>query len=217
VNGILEQYLRCFINERQNNWVDLLPFAEFAYNNTLYHSPFFANYGFNPKFSPEIPSSERPSRAEKRILDINNNFEFLKRSLEEAKKTYKKYADLKRFPSPNFEVGKKVWLLKESTTKNVKRKFANQLIGPFEIIEKVSPLVYKLKLPNNMHCHPIFHVSLLEPYNENEFDDRNVNRRKSINLTTNNFDMIPDKIINMRTYKGKNSFLIFWKGSNEDS
>ena len=68
-----------------------------------------------------------------------------------------------------------------------------------------------------MHCHPIFHVSLLEPYNENEFDDRNVNRRKSINLTTNNFDMIPDKIINMRTYKGKNSFLIFWKGSNEDS
>jgi len=38
VNWILEQYLRCFINERQNNWVDLLPFAEFAYNNTLQQS-----------------------------------------------------------------------------------------------------------------------------------------------------------------------------------
>jgi len=68
-----------------------------------------------------------------------------------------------------------------------------------------------------MHCHPIFHASLIEPYYENEFDNRNVNRRKSINLTTNNSDMIPDKIINMRTYKGKNRFLIFWKGSNEDS
>ena len=32
VNAILEQYLRCFINERQNNWADLLPFAEFSYN-----------------------------------------------------------------------------------------------------------------------------------------------------------------------------------------
>ena len=31
VNAILEQYLRCYINERQNNWIDLLPFAEFAY------------------------------------------------------------------------------------------------------------------------------------------------------------------------------------------
>jgi len=81
VNSILEQYLRCFINERQNNWVDLLPFAEFAYNNTLQQSinqsPFFANYGFNPKFNLEIPSNERPHRAEKRVRDINfcvNNF-----------------------------------------------------------------------------------------------------------------------------------------------
>jgi len=153
-------------------------------NQSINQSPFFANYGFNPKFSPETPSSERPSRAEKRILDINKNIEFLKRNLEEAKKTYKKYADLKRLPSPNFEVSKKVWLLRGSTTKKVKRKLADQLIDPFEIIEKVSPLAYKLKLPNNMHCHPIFHVSLLEPYYENEFEDRNVNRRKSINLTT---------------------------------
>ena len=35
-----------------------------------------------------------------------------------------------------------------------------------------------------------------------------LNKRKSINLTTNNSDMIPDKIINMRTYKGKDRFLI---------
>ena len=71
VNSILEQYLRCFINERQNNWVDLLPFAEFAYNNTLQQSinqsPFFANYGFNPKFNLEIPSTDRPHRAEKEL------------------------------------------------------------------------------------------------------------------------------------------------------
>ena len=49
VNAILEQYLRCFINERQNNWVDLLPFAEFIYSNSIQQSinktPFFANYG----------------------------------------------------------------------------------------------------------------------------------------------------------------------------
>jgi len=38
VNGILKQYLLCFINERQNNWVDLLLFAEFVYNNTLQQS-----------------------------------------------------------------------------------------------------------------------------------------------------------------------------------
>ena len=112
MKGILKQYLRCFINERQNNWVDLLPFAEFAYNDTLQQSisqsPFFANYGYNPKFSLEIPSLDRPHRADVRVKDINENIKFLKENLKSAKETYKKYADFKGSSSPDFEVGKKV-------------------------------------------------------------------------------------------------------------
>ena len=33
VNQEMEQFLRVFINEQQNNWEELLPLAEFAYNN----------------------------------------------------------------------------------------------------------------------------------------------------------------------------------------
>ena len=223
VNGILEQYLRCFINERQNNWVDLLPFAEFAYNNTLQQSinqsPFFANYGYNPKFSLEIPSSDRPHRADISVKNINENINFLKENLDAAKETYKKYADFKRLPTPDFEVGKKVWLLKGSTTKNVKKKLTDQMLGPFEIVKKVSPLAYELNLPNNMRCHPVFHVSLLEPYYENEFVNRNNRKRMNIKLTTDIVDRIPEKIIGMRTYRGKNRFLVSWKdlASSEDT
>jgi len=36
LNQILEQYLRIYINYDQDNWYDLLPLAEFAYNNTCY-------------------------------------------------------------------------------------------------------------------------------------------------------------------------------------
>ncbi|XP_033018559.1 uncharacterized protein LOC117054152 [Lacerta agilis] len=47
-NATLQQYLRCYVNYRQDNWVSLLPLAEFAYNNALHassqQSPFFANY-----------------------------------------------------------------------------------------------------------------------------------------------------------------------------
>jgi hypothetical protein len=54
LNQVLEQYLRCFINYHQDNWVDLLPVAEFAYNNTfqesIHQTPFFANYGYHPRF-----------------------------------------------------------------------------------------------------------------------------------------------------------------------
>jgi len=52
-NQWLEQYLRFWVNERQDNWHAYLPLAEFAHNNwlneTTGESPFFVLYGFNPQ------------------------------------------------------------------------------------------------------------------------------------------------------------------------
>src|SRR5262249_44047757 len=53
VNQVLEQYLRVFSAYQQDNWQDLLAYAEFSYNNATHtsigKSPFFANQGFHPK------------------------------------------------------------------------------------------------------------------------------------------------------------------------
>jgi len=38
VNQELEQYLRVFVNERQDDWDEWLPMAEFAYNNHIHSS-----------------------------------------------------------------------------------------------------------------------------------------------------------------------------------
>src|SRR5882724_4683209 len=58
VNQILEQYLRVYINYQQDDWVNLLPLAEFAYNNTSHSAtmvtPFFANKGFHPKLEVSL-------------------------------------------------------------------------------------------------------------------------------------------------------------------
>lgn len=63
VNQILEQYLRCFINFQQDDWVDILPLVEFSYNNAHHTStgmtPFYANYGFHPRFDG-IHKATRP-------------------------------------------------------------------------------------------------------------------------------------------------------------
>jgi transposase InsO family protein len=49
VNQELEQYLRLFINQRQDDWVGLLPFAEFQYNNHIHSAtqqpPFLLDTG----------------------------------------------------------------------------------------------------------------------------------------------------------------------------
>ena len=61
MNQALETYLHIFCNYEQNNWFEILSFAEFAYNNAVQEStkmsPIFANYGFHPCFLAESQSS----------------------------------------------------------------------------------------------------------------------------------------------------------------
>jgi len=54
-NQTLKQYLHVYCNYQQDNWSELLPLAEFAYNNapsaTTGVFPFFANKGYHPNLS----------------------------------------------------------------------------------------------------------------------------------------------------------------------
>ena len=62
VNQELEQYLRVFINERQDDWDELLPMAEFQYNNHVHsetqQTPVLLDSGRHPRmgFKPGTPS-----------------------------------------------------------------------------------------------------------------------------------------------------------------
>ena len=52
VNQEPEQYIQVFTNQCQDNWVRLLPFAKFQYNNQVHsstqHTPFLLDMGQNP-------------------------------------------------------------------------------------------------------------------------------------------------------------------------
>ena len=39
--------------------------------------------------------------------------------------------------------------------------------GPFEILEVLGPLTYRLQLPKQWKRHAVFHATLLTPYHEN--------------------------------------------------
>ena len=56
-NSTIEAYLQAFVNLKQNDWAQLLPMAEFAYNNaknaSTGHTPFELNCGYHPRISYE--------------------------------------------------------------------------------------------------------------------------------------------------------------------
>ncbi|RZK29127.1 MAG: transposase, partial [Hymenobacter sp.] len=113
VNSVLNQYLRVYCNLLQDNWVQLLPLAEFAYNNSVHSAtmvtPFMANYGINPAtdLSKSVSLTDVPNELSERMKCID---EFLRGNLEHARATMKHYADRHREESIKYRPGDKVLL-----------------------------------------------------------------------------------------------------------
>lgn len=169
LNQTLEQYLRSYVNKQQDNWVELLPLAQFAYNSavtdTTKTSPFFANHGYNP----EVYKTPRKDimRAEQATLEVEKLKLFqaqMARDIQFANERSQEYANKKRRMEPTLKRGDKVYLLrKHIKTQRPSSKLDFKKLGPYEIEEVVSTVNYKLRLPKGSKQHPVFHISLLEP------------------------------------------------------
>jgi len=75
-NQELEQYLRMYVNHRQNNWAKWLATAEFAFNNKVHTatkmSLFQVNYGREPRMGFDIRKKGKNEKAEEFVREMKN-------------------------------------------------------------------------------------------------------------------------------------------------
>jgi hypothetical protein len=158
----MEQYLRAFSNYEQDNWAELLPLAEFAYNNSVHHSmwmtPFWANYHYQPPM--QFKPSNAPSKMRSEILPdamvsgMEETHRLLRESLLEAQVQESKYTGGKDM---TFEVGNKVSLsTRHFDTTRPSKKLDNMHTGPHTVSKIINMNAYKLDLLKTLRNHNVF-------------------------------------------------------------
>jgi len=191
MNRILEDILRHFVAPHHTDWDEHIAMAEFAIDNShqdqesINTTPFRLNIFKDPptplsnKQGCKVPAAQAfANKMQEALLDA-------KKALKAAQQRRKKYADQNR-RHVTFTIGNEALL----SSKNIRHrnlggtpKFLSRWIGPFTIIDHASrhrpsveepgysaPVAFKLDLPETMHVHYVFHVSLIKP----DFRDLNV-------------------------------------------
>lgn len=162
--------MRCVVGGRPKTWAQWLPLAEWWFNTTHHSStkltPYQVLYG-QPPPSPihYIPGSSNIATVDQWGLDRESTLKLLKEHLSQAQNRMKQLAD-KHQTERVFQVGDWVYLrlqpYKQATVQiRANQKLAPRFYGPYQIIQKVGQVAYKLALPSSSR-HPVFHVSLLK-------------------------------------------------------
>ena len=96
-------------------------------------------------------------------------------------------------------------------------KLAPKYFGPFQIVQKIGTIAYKLDLPHGSKIYPVFHVSCLKK----KVGDRvNPNPKLPTMMDDGTLAPEPEKIVNRRLKKKGSragvDLLVHWKGSDVD-
>jgi hypothetical protein len=161
VNQTIEAFVRAFINLEMNDWVELVPMAEFAYNTTRTttsgHSPFYANYRFDPNSGTSQPRTDTLAVSSQAyghwMMAIHDG---CRDTLEKMRETMKKYADRDRAEPPKYSKGDLVMLSgNHIQTGRPCKKLDHKLQGTFEITEVISETAMRLNLLVKLKIHKV--------------------------------------------------------------
>ena len=196
-----------------------MPVVEFAYNNAESASssmtPFHANLGYDPSTPADVGVPGAPPLAA-RLQDVHD---LVRANVSFAKDRQAQQANRKRVAHP-FAVGDHVRLNAEHLrlTGQTCSKLKDRFLGPFTIVEQVSPVSFRLQLPTSMRrVHPVFHVDRLEVYHTSDFAAPAPPRRPPVQATdANTFDA--DAILDVDFNRNKSGlrFLVRWAAPWDD-
>jgi len=174
INQELEQYLRMYVNHRQNNWAEWLATAEFTFNNKIHmatkSSPFQVNYGREPRMSFNIRKKEKNEKAEEFAREMKKRHEEARVALVRLQEEMKRQADRSRKEVEEYRIDDKVLISTKDFSmelmKRAMKKLMEKFIGPYVVKKIVSENAVELELPVPLRIYLVVNVRRIVKYRE---------------------------------------------------
>ena len=218
LNQTMKQYLQCYVNYQQTNWVELLPVMQLAYNSaateTTEVSSFYANYSFNLAMNEVRGLVTIAQWARVQVNHLKNLHEMLQRDIKFASERSAVYHNKKRDRGPTLKEGDKVYLLRRNIkTKRPSNKLNHMKLRPFWIAKTKRSVNYELELSLTMWIHLVFHVSLLEPADPETPIQENL---PEIDPESQDAEFKVEEILDQQDINDESHYLIKWKGYDSE-
>jgi len=197
--------------------------AEFAYNNKVHLStktlPFKANYRQDPRMGFEVRKKGKYEGAEKFVVKMKEIQEEAKVALGKVQKEMKKYADRKRAEVNEYKVGDLVMLstkdLKYQMTGRRTEKLTERFVGLYKIKKIISSNTVELELPSTVKIHPVVNISRIQRY-VGQVEGQRKEQPASV-VIKGEEEWEVERILNKRWIRGKDKYLVQWKGFTAES
>ncbi len=224
MNQHLETMLRAYVQEDQKDWSNWLSVLQFSYNNSHHSShkaaPAELLLGYRPRTPLDfLAESGRPtvqghSVAEDRLRDLAAHRESARDALKKSADKQAYQYDLGR-RRPQLQVGDEVLInphtLELVDVKGKSRKLMQRKIGPFEIIQVVTPTAYKLRLPDSYPMHNVVNLQHLTKYHRSPDTTRpRLANPRDQRPSSEEYEV--ERIVAERASRKGKEFLVRWKG-----
>ncbi|GJW71822.1 putative reverse transcriptase domain-containing protein [Tanacetum coccineum] len=192
VNRSLGNLLHSLVGDHPKAWDHKLPQAEFAHNHAVNSStgfsPFHVVYGLSPRGPLDLLALPSKVRTHD-VFNVKHLVPFLGDSSSNEDDAVPDSRSNLLYPGGNDavqleEVFDFVWaiLTKDRFPAHEYNKLAAKKIGPVEIVEKINPNAYRLRLPSHVRTHDVFNVKHLVPFmgDSSDEDDAVLNSRSNL-------------------------------------
>ena len=212
MNREVQQYLRLFCAEEQEQWSDWLGLAQFTINNRQHSATKFSPFQLTRTYAPRMGMESHVAKAPAAE-------EFTDRLTHAYKNLIKAHAHIfvqtnrHRSDAPAYAVGDQVWLSTDNLwLPRASRKLSERWLGPYTITRLIGTNAVELRLPRSMRIHPVVNISHVKPYRE-RLPGQPVTAPGPSNVTEDHVEEYEVECIVDSRYKGQRlEYLVQWKG-----